>query len=87
MLFSLGKGFRVIAHDRRGDGRSSQAWGGHDTDHCADDVATVKHLDAQGAFTVGRSTGGEVIHYIARHGEDRVSKGVLISSVPPSSGW
>jgi non-heme chloroperoxidase len=85
MLFFLGKGFRVIAHDRRGHGRSSQVWDGHDMDHYADDVATVvKHLHVNGAIHVGHSTGGgEVIRYIARHGEDRVSKGVLISSVPP----
>jgi non-heme chloroperoxidase len=85
MLFFLSKGFRVIAHDRRGHGRSSQVWDGHDMDHYADDVAAVvKHLDVSGAIHVGHSTGGgEVIRYIARHGEDRVSKGVLISSVPP----
>lgn len=85
MLFFLSKGFRVIAHDRRGHGRSSQVWDGHDMDHYADDVAAVvKHLDVQGAIHVGHSTGGgEVIRYIARHGEDRVSKGVLISAVPP----
>jgi non-heme chloroperoxidase len=85
MLFFLGKGFRVIAHDRRGHGRSSQVWDGHDMDHYADDVAAVvKHLHVKGAIHVGHSTGGgEVIRYIARHGEDRVSKGVLISSVPP----
>jgi non-heme chloroperoxidase len=85
MLFFLHKGFRVIAHDRRGHGRSSQVWDGHDMDHYADDVAAVvKHLNVSGAIHVGHSTGGgEVIHYIARHGEDRVSKGVLISSVPP----
>lgn len=85
MLFFLSKGFRVIAHDRRGHGRSSQVWDGHDMDHYADDVAAVvKHLDVKGAVHVGHSTGGgEVIRYIARHGEDRVSKGVLISAVPP----
>lgn len=85
MLFFLGKGFRVIAHDRRGHGRSSQVSDGHDMDHYADDVAAViKHLGVQGAVHVGHSTGGgEVIHYIARHGEDRVSKAALISAVPP----
>jgi len=85
MLFFLANGFRVIAHDRRGHGRSSQVWDGHDMDHYADDVAAVvNHLGTQGAVHVGHSTGGgEVAHYIARHGEDRVAKGVLISAVPP----
>lgn len=85
MLFFLAKGFRVIAHDRRGHGRSSQVWDGHDMDHYADDVAAVvNHLGVQKAVHVGHSTGGgEVIHYVARHGEDRVSKAVLISAVPP----
>ncbi|WP_010100288.1 alpha/beta fold hydrolase [Burkholderia ubonensis] len=85
MLFFLAHGYRVIAHDRRGHGRSSQVWDGHDMDHYADDVAAVvSHLDVQGAVHVGHSTGGgEVAHYIARHGEDRVSKAVLISAVPP----
>ncbi|MCO8578454.1 alpha/beta hydrolase [Burkholderia multivorans] len=85
MLFFLSQGYRVIAHDRRGHGRSSQVWDGHDMDHYADDVAAVvDHLGVQGAVHVGHSTGGgEVIHYVARHGEDRVSKAVLISAVPP----
>ncbi|RBB42830.1 alpha/beta hydrolase [Burkholderia reimsis] len=85
MLFFLAQGYRVIAHDRRGHGRSSQVWDGHDMDHYADDVAAVvNHLGVQGAVHVGHSTGGgEVIHYIARHGEDRVAKAVLISAVPP----
>ncbi|MBR8129909.1 alpha/beta fold hydrolase [Burkholderia ambifaria] len=85
MLFFLSHGYRVIAHDRRGHGRSSQVWDGHDMDHYADDVAAVvNHLGVQGAVHVGHSTGGgEVIHYVARHGEDRVSKAVLISAVPP----
>ncbi|CAB5285068.1 MULTISPECIES: alpha/beta fold hydrolase [Burkholderia] len=85
MLFFLSHGYRVIAHDRRGHGRSSQVWDGHDMDHYADDVAAVvDHLGVQGAVHVGHSTGGgEVIHYVARHGEDRVSKAVLISAVPP----
>ncbi|MFR0690222.1 alpha/beta fold hydrolase [Enterobacterales bacterium AE_CKDN230030158-1A_HGKHYDSX7] len=85
MLFFVANGFRVIAHDRRGHGRSSQVWDGHDMDHYADDVAAVvNHLGTQGAVHVGHSTGGgEVVHYIARHGEDRVSKAVLISAVPP----
>jgi non-heme chloroperoxidase len=85
MLFFLGHGYRVIAHDRRGHGRSSQVWDGHDMDHYADDVAAVvKHLGGEGAIHVGHSTGGgEVVRYIARHGEDRVSKAALISAVPP----
>jgi non-heme chloroperoxidase len=85
MLFFVSKGFRVIAHDRRGHGRSSQVDGGHDMDHYADDLAAVTaHLDIQGAIHVGHSTGGgEVVRYIARHGESRVAKAVLISSVPP----
>ncbi|KWI41052.1 alpha/beta fold hydrolase [Burkholderia stagnalis] len=85
MLFFLAQGYRVVAHDRRGHGRSSQFWDGHDMDHYADDVAAVvNHLGVQGAVHVGHSTGGgEVIHYVARHGENRVSKAVLISAVPP----
>lgn len=85
MLFFLAQGFRVVAHDRRGHGRSSQVWDGHDMDHYADDVAAVvSHLGVQKAVHVGHSTGGgEVIHYVARHGEDHVAKAVLISAVPP----
>lgn len=85
MLFFVNKGFRVVAHDRRGHGRSTQVWDGHDMDHYADDVAAVvTHLGVQGAMHVGHSTGGgEVVRYIARHGEDKVSKAVLISAVPP----
>ena len=85
MLFFLGKGFRVIAHDRRGHGRSTQTAGGHDMDHYADDLAALTaHLDLQDAIHVGHSTGGgEVVHYLARHGESRVAKAVLISAVPP----
>ena len=85
MLFFLGKGFRVIAHDRRGHGRSTQPGDGHDMDHYADDLAALTaHLDLKGAVHVGHSTGGgEVAHYLARHGESRVSKAVLISSVVP----
>jgi non-heme chloroperoxidase len=85
MLFFLQHGFRVIAHDRRGHGRSTQTGVGHDMDHYADDLAAVvAHLDLQDAVHVGHSTGGgEVVRYIARHGEDRVGKAVLISSVPP----
>jgi non-heme chloroperoxidase len=85
MLFFLGKGFRVVAHDRRGHGRSAQVSDGHDMDHYADDVAAVvDHLGVQGGVHVGHSTGGgEVVRYIARHGEDRVLKAVLVSAVPP----
>jgi|SRR5579883_976348 len=85
MMFFLNNGFRVIAHDRRGHGRSSQTGDGHDMDHYADDLAAVlNHLDVRGAVLIGHSTGGgEVVRYIARHGEDRVAKAVLISSVPP----
>ncbi|KRV64058.1 alpha/beta fold hydrolase [Pseudomonas citronellolis] len=85
LLFFLANGFRVVAHDRRGHGRSSQVWDGHDMDHYADDVAAVvDHLGTRGAVHVGHSTGGgEVVHYIARHGEDRVSKAAIISAVPP----
>src|SRR5580658_7453859 len=85
MLFFLNHGYRVIAHDRRGHGRSTQTSGGHDMDHYADDLAAVtEHLDLHDAIHVGHSTGGgEVAHYIARHGDSRVAKGVLISSVPP----
>jgi non-heme chloroperoxidase len=85
MLFFLKQGYRVIAHDRRGHGRSAQVSGGHDMDHYADDLAALtEHLDLRGAVHVGHSTGGgEVAHYLARHGESRVAKAVLISSVPP----
>ncbi|MDF9616322.1 alpha/beta hydrolase [Pseudomonas entomophila] len=85
MLFFLAHGYRVVAHDRRGHGRSSQVWNGHDMDHYADDVAAVvQHLGVQGAIHVGHSTGGgEVIHYIARHTEDPVKKAAIISAVPP----
>ena len=85
MLFFLQHGYRVIAHDRRGHGRSTQVGDGHDMDHYADDLlAVVEHLDVHDAIHVGHSTGGgEVARYIARHGEDRVAKAVLISAVPP----
>jgi non-heme chloroperoxidase len=74
-----------IAHDRRGRGRSSQVGDGHDMDHYADDLAAVTaHLDLKNAIHVGHSTGGgEVVHYLARHGESRVSKAAIISAVPP----
>jgi non-heme chloroperoxidase len=85
MLFFLGHGYRVIAADRRGHGRSSQTSGGHDMDHYADDgAALTAHLDLHDAIHIGHSTGGgEVARYIGRHGEDRVAKAVLLSSVPP----
>src|SRR3954468_758323 len=85
MLFFLNHGYRVIAHDRRGHGRSTQAAGGHDMDHYADDLATLMtHLDLKNAIHVGHSTGGgEVVRYLARHGESRVAKAALISAVPP----
>ncbi len=85
MLFFLSKGFRVVAHDRRGHGRSSQVSDGHDMDHYAADAAAVmNHLDLRNAVHVGHSTGGgEVAHYVARHGKGRVAKAVLISAVPP----
>src|SRR5882757_5933696 len=85
MLFFLGKGFRVIAHDRRGHGRSSQTGDGHDMDHYAADLAALTaHLDLKNAVHVGHSTGGgEVAHYLGRHGESRAAKAALISAVPP----
>jgi non-heme chloroperoxidase len=85
MLFFLQHGYRVIAHDRRGHGRSSQVSTGHDMDHYVDDLAAVtEHLDLKNAIHVGHSTGGgEVAHYIGRHGSKRVAKAVLISAVPP----
>jgi len=85
MMFFLSHGYRVIAHDRRGHGRSSQPGTGHDMDHYADDLAALTaHLDLKNAIHVGHSTGGgEVTRYIGRHGESRVAKAVLISAVPP----
>ena len=85
MLFFLKHGYRVIAHDRRGHGRSSQVSDGHDMDHYADDLAAVtEHLDLKDAIHVGHSTGGgEVVRYIARHGDNRVAKAAIISAVPP----
>ena len=85
MLFFLNRGFRVIAHDRRGHGRSSQGATGHDMDHYADDLAALAaDLDLKNAVHVGHSTGGgEVVHYIGRHGESRVAKAAILSAVPP----
>jgi non-heme chloroperoxidase len=85
MLFLADRGYRCIAHDRRGHGRSSQPWNGNDMDTYADDLAElVEKLDLQDAIHVGHSTGGgEVARYIGRHGTKRVAKAVLISAVPP----
>ncbi|WP_312317281.1 alpha/beta hydrolase [Stenotrophomonas sp.] len=85
MMFLADHGYRVIAHDRRGHGRSSQPWDGNDMDHYADDLATVINtLDLHDVTLVGFSTGGgEVARYIGRHGTGRVKKAVLISAVPP----
>src|SRR3989475_671753 len=85
MLFLGERGYRVIAHDRRGHGRSSQPWNGNDMDTYADDLATlIEALDLKNAIHVGHSTGGgEVARYIGRHGTKRVAKAVLIAAVPP----
>ena len=85
MMFFLNQGYRVIAHDRRGHGRSTQTADGNDMDHYADDLATLTaHLDLWEAVHVGHSTGGgEVTRYLGRHGESRVAKAALISAVPP----
>src|SRR3954447_18747093 len=85
MLFFVQQGYRVVAHDRRGHGRSTQTGEGHDMDHYAADLAAVvDHLDLHDAVHVGHSTGGgEVTRYVARHGGDRVAKAVLVSAVPP----
>ncbi|WP_143957905.1 alpha/beta fold hydrolase [Rhodoligotrophos appendicifer] len=87
MLYFLGKGFRVIAHDRRGHGRSAQVSDGHDMDHYAADAAAVAaHLDLREAIHIGHSTGGgEVARYVAQHGEPqgRVAKAILVSAIPP----
>jgi non-heme chloroperoxidase len=85
MLFLVHNGFRVVAHDRRGHGRSSQASSGNDMDGYADDLAAViEALDLKDAILVGHSTGGgEVTRYIGRHGTKRVAKAVLIAAVPP----
>jgi non-heme chloroperoxidase len=85
MLFLAARGYRCIAHDRRGHGRSSQPWNGNDMDTYADDLAAlVEKLDLKDAIHVGHSTGGgEVARYIGRHGTKRVAKAVLIGAVPP----
>ena len=87
MLYFVGQGYRVIAHDRRGHGRSSQVSDGHDMDHyAADAAAVVEHLALRNAVHIGHSTGGgEATHYVARHGQKqgRVAKLVLIGAVPP----
>jgi non-heme chloroperoxidase len=86
MIFLAARGYRCVAHDRRGHGRSSQPWDGNDMDTYADDLAALTAaLDLQNAVYVGHSTGGgEVARYIGRHGSKRVAKAVLISAVPPS---
>jgi non-heme chloroperoxidase len=85
MFFLCSRGYRCIAHDRRGHGRSSQPWTGNDLDTYADDLAELTAaLDLKGAIHVGHSTGGgEVARYIGRHGTKRVAKAVLISAIPP----
>ncbi|MEQ1409521.1 alpha/beta hydrolase [Neorhizobium sp. Rsf11] len=87
MLFFVNQGYRVVAHDRRGHGRSAQVSDGHDMDHYAADAAAVfEHLDLRNAVHIGHSTGGgEVARYVARHGQPqgRVAKAVLVSAVPP----
>jgi non-heme chloroperoxidase len=85
MMFFLDHGYRVVAHDRRGHGRSAQVPDGHDMDHYADDLAAVvEHLNLREAIHVGHSTGGgEVVHYLGRHGQGRAVKAAIISAVPP----
>jgi non-heme chloroperoxidase len=85
MMFFLNEGYRVVAHDRRGHGRSAQVSDGHDMDHYAADAAdVVEHLDLRNAIHIGHSTGGgEVTRYVARHGKGRVAKAILVDAVPP----
>ncbi len=88
MMFFVAEGYRVIAHDRRGHGRSDQTDGGNDMDTYADDLATLlEKLEVKGVTMIGHSTGGgEVARYVGRHGVSRLSKAVLISAVPPHLG-
>jgi non-heme chloroperoxidase len=85
MMFFGNQGYRVLAHDRRGNGRSSQTWDGNDMDHFADDLAVLfETLDLKDVILIGHSTGGgEVARYLGRHGTKRVAKAVLIGAVPP----
>jgi len=85
MLFFGQQGYRVIAHDRRGHGRSAQPWDGNTMDRYADDLAElIEHLDLRDVILIGHSTGGgEVTRYVGRHGNDRVAKVVLVGAVPP----
>jgi non-heme chloroperoxidase len=85
LMFFASKGYRTIAHDRRGHGRSSQPWDGNDMDTYSDDLATlVEKLELKDAIFVGHSTGGgEVTRYLGRHGTKRAAKGVLVSAIPP----
>jgi non-heme chloroperoxidase len=85
MLYFLAKGYRVVAHDRRGHGRSAQVSDGHDMDHyAADAAAVVAHLDLRNTIHVGHSTGGgEATHYVARHGNGRVARLVIAAAIPP----
>jgi non-heme chloroperoxidase len=89
MLFLAERGYRCIAHDRRGHGRSSQPWNGNEMDTYADDLAELfEHLDLKNVMMVGHSTGGgEVARFIGRHGTARVAKAVLVSAVPPLMLW
>ena len=85
MLYFLGHGYRVVAHDRRGHGRSAQVSDGHDMDHyAADAAAVVSHLNLRNTIHVGHSTGGgEATHYVARHGNGRVARLVIVAAIPP----
>jgi non-heme chloroperoxidase len=85
MFFLANQGYRVVAHDRRGHGRSSQPWNGNEMDTYTDDLLELfEHLDLKDVMMVGHSTGGgEVAHFLGRHGTSRVKKAVLVSSVPP----
>ncbi|TDN91826.1 alpha/beta hydrolase [Microbacterium sp. BK668] len=84
-LFLAERGHRAVAHDRRGHGKSTQTWNGNEMDTYADDLAClIDHLDLQNLTLIGHSTGGgEVLHYLARHGSTRVARLVLVSAVPP----